>query len=1708
MNNIDERIVNMKFNNGQFLNGVAATINALANLKKGLNVDAPKKGIDALGASMSKLPPPQLAAGIQGISSRFIALSTIGITALTNITNAAITAGTQLIKSLTVDPIKAGLAEYETNLNSIQTILANTGLEGEKGLNKVEKALDELNQYSDQTIYNFSEMAKNIGTFTAAGVDLDTSSQAIKGIANLAAVSGSNAQQASTAMYQLSQSLASGKVTLEDWNSVVNAGMGGKVFQEALKETARVHGVAVDSIIKEQGSFRNSLQEGWITSEVLTETLGKFTEDVSKSQLKAMGYNEEQIRGIVKMQQTATDAATKVKTMSQLINTLQETAQSGWAKTWQTAFGDFNEAKTLFTNVNNVLGEMLGASADARNSMLADWKKLGGRKALIEGIGNVFNGLREVLAPIQNAFRDIFPPTTGKQLFALTQGFLEFSKTIKIGAVDAKNLRSTFAGLFAIFSIAGSLIKGLLTVVGSLFGAFGDGTSGLLNFTGGIGEFLVSLDEAIKGSKGFTEFFENLGNTLAVPIQLLFALGEAIRAALGGEVVSGGTSAIDGALERIGSRLEPFQAMADAVANAWGRMGGVLQSVWDFMAPFASAVGDLFGSIGEAISKSVSDGDFSTILDTINTGLLGALVLAIRKFLSDGSIFSFGGGDSGGFLDGIKETFGGLTDTLSAMQASLKAGTLMKIASAVALLTASVIGLSLIDSAALGKALGALTVMFLQLAGAMVLFDAATSAGSVLKLAPMAAGLILLSTAILILTGAVKVLSTMSWEDLAKGLSGLVVLLAAVAGAVKLMSGSGAGLISAGVGMVAMSVGIKVLASAVGDLAGLSWDEMIRGLAGLAGSLGIIAGAMKLMPGAIPGALAMLIVAPALIVLAGALKLMSSMSWEEFAKSMAALAGGLLIIAGALYLMTAALPGAAAMLVVAPALIVLAYALKIMATMSWEDFGKAMAILASSLGILAVGLTLMIVALPGAAALLVAAAALAVLAPILMLFGAMSWEEIGKGLTMLAATLGIIGLAGAVLTPVIPTLLGLGAAIALIGIGTLAAGAGLLAFSAGLTALSIAGAAGAAALVAIVSGLIGLIPMAMNAVAEGIVLMANVISGAGPEFITAMTTLMTSLLVSINNVAPQVINTIWRLIVMLANKVASGYPKLVSAGLRLITGVLNGIASNVNGIVTAATSIIVNFINALASNLPRITEAGANLVITLVESLAGSINANAGRMRAAGQELAFAIVDGMTGGLLSGASSVISAAADMAGNALQKAKDVLGIASPSKEFTKIGRFAAWGFANGLTGDRTEIKAAMKAMNDVLLEAIRNTNDDVKKAEDQLKKLTSARTKDVKAIKKAQEALNKARKENYQARNARDVLVNHFKNEEAALLRLSKAYDGVTNKLDKAMQGLADARKLRDDYNRSIRDQYGDLGQIEGTTLKGFTTSLKAQIAETQEFARLLAQLRKNGLSDVMYEELLRKGPDALPLLRSISQGGKAGVNELNKLSGQLASTSNALGTTASRELYQAGVDAAAGLVRGLANQQKNIEKQMDKIAAAMVKSIKKRLGIRSPSRAFAEVGVWSVEGLIGGMDTMASKVSKSADKIGDAALSTLENSLHKVGDFLQADMDMAPTIRPVLDLSAVRAGAKTIPGLMRPMPIRIDPVNSRRIGLPGEGRFKPMPYYPEDSLAKPVQQVTTVNMTQNNTSPKALSPVEIYRNTKNLVSTVKGGLPK
>ena len=440
MNTVDNRVVSMEFDNKKFEDNIQTSIKSLKNLDESLLLKNASKGFTEAEKAAAKVSLDPLAKAIDNINNKFSLLGTVADQTIRNIVNRVEAAGEKIIKTFTLDPIKSGMQEYETQIESVQTILSNTKSKGTT-IDQVNAALDELNHYADMTIYNFTEMTRNIGRFTSAGVDLDTSVTAIKGIANLAAVSGSTAAQTSNAMYQLSQALASGTVKLMDWNSVVNANMGGEVFQNALKETARVHGVEIDKMIKKEGSFRETLKKEWLTTDILTETLEKFTattEGLTQAEIeqqrqmwKSRGYTEEQIDAIFDLGKTATDAATKVKTFTQLFDTMKEAAQSGWTQTWEYIIGDFEEARTFFTMLSDEFQSVIGASADARNSVFEFWHDQGGRELLIGALQNVYSILKGIGQIANAAFRAIFPRTTGEQLVNLSQKIYDFTENLR-----------------------------------------------------------------------------------------------------------------------------------------------------------------------------------------------------------------------------------------------------------------------------------------------------------------------------------------------------------------------------------------------------------------------------------------------------------------------------------------------------------------------------------------------------------------------------------------------------------------------------------------------------------------------------------------------------------------------------------------------------------------------------------------------------------------------------------------------------------------------------------------------------------------------------------------------------------------------------------------------------------------------------------------------------------------------------------------------------------------------------------------------------------------------------------------------------------------------------------------------------------------------------------------------------------------------------
>lgn len=442
---IDERVVEMRFENGQFESNVKQSMSTIERLKSALKFNDQSKGLENVAAATKKVDMNQLAGSVDKVKVSFSALQVVAATALSRITNSALTAGKNIVSALTLDPVISGFQEYETKMNAVQTIMANVSSKG-KTIADVNAVLDELNHYADKTIYNFTEMTRNIGTFTAAGVDLNTAATAIQGISNLAATAGSNSTQASTAMYQLSQALAAGTVKLQDWNSVVNAGMGGEIFQEGLKQTAREMGIQVDAMIEKSGSFRESLKEGWISADVLNTTLKKFTVEGAEQyckQMEASGkYTKEMSAKVMEQARTMEDAATKIKTFTQLWDTLKESAQSGWTESWEIIIGDFEQAKETLSKLGDMLTGFVQKAADRRNAILRD--AMGGGEDAWKQIGSIVEDAGIKMDDFQKKMIEV-----GKQHGVVTDQMIKdaggFTESLKSGWASADIVKETIS---------------------------------------------------------------------------------------------------------------------------------------------------------------------------------------------------------------------------------------------------------------------------------------------------------------------------------------------------------------------------------------------------------------------------------------------------------------------------------------------------------------------------------------------------------------------------------------------------------------------------------------------------------------------------------------------------------------------------------------------------------------------------------------------------------------------------------------------------------------------------------------------------------------------------------------------------------------------------------------------------------------------------------------------------------------------------------------------------------------------------------------------------------------------------------------------------------------------------------------------------------------------------------------------------------------
>lgn len=1352
---IDEKIVSMKFNNQDFERNVQTSLSTLDKLKSALNFDNASKTFASLREASKNVNFDGFANAIDGVQKRFSALEVIGVTALANITNSVINTGKQMLESLSVKPISEGFDEYELKMGAVQNIMNGSG----QSLDVVMEKLEELNKYADDTIYSFSDMTNNIGKFTNAGVELNDAVDAIKGISNAAALSGSNAQQASHAMYNFAQALSGGYVKLIDWMSIENAQMATVGFKdELLKTAAALHtveeqadgtykvltannkGAMMDETVSAK-NFRDSLNYQWLTSEVLIETLKKYGNAETDVGAKAQ------------------QAATEIKTFTQMMDTLKEAVGSGWAVTWEYVFGNFDEAKALWTEVGNAVQFFINAQADARNSLLKGWKDLGGRTVLIEALRNCLYDIGTIIKPIAGAFRDIFPRKTSEQLYGLTENFKLLSARMRLSNEQMDVVRVSFQELFDVVRKTGSGVKYVGDILISAFReVFSESASqqvdfilGLLrSFSGTLTEltaaFRLNADQANDLRDGFVNVFSIVKDLISA----VASVGRIARSAFDelfpqriSDRITSALTSILGSFSDLTGRFRTFiqefrltEDQAEKLKTGFKGLitfGRILKTVFDGIIdsaknilPSADEIGvklidvygkllDKFGDFGSYIMAHEDEitSNIQSVFTTIITKVRDAIDSIKKAFDGFGDI-DLSGIDA--FVDKVKEHFHplemtvnfiksifdkisyvisnigpilltglkyvvygiskllgylstnlesfdlskvlnfiqsgvaitflyrlqdalkvvnnvkgvtgilkDLRETLETYQKNLNSKILLNIAIAVAILAASLVALSFVDTEKMLGSLGALGVMFAMFTTSFKKITALLDPKNLKNIIPASVMLISLATSILILSIALNKFSSLEWDQILKGAVGVGALLAMITAAMNYMPKQNTAFgMSQALGLLLLAGSIKVLSDAVLVLSEIDTGKLVKGLLAAGGLIAGLVAFLNLLPkdssfGVLAG-VGILLLAESLKILTSAVVTLSELKSDDFIKGL----GGVAVLIAMLsaFMMSAnksnfGASGGVGLILMAAGLKVLADVVKEFGQMDLMNLAVGLGALLAVILELGLGAELMVGALPGAAAMLVMAASLNALVPVLQKLGDMSLLEIIKSLGVLAGIFVLFGVAGASLAPILPVLLGLGAALFLMGSGLAFMGIGLSAISVSLPVALGSIATSIGAIILIIKELLSAVPDIIASTIVSIITSVGEVLGSvlsfieenGPAIIRTILAIVDELLVQLAEHAPSMFESLWVILAAFLTSVRDHIGEVTAVGLEIVAGFLVGIAEGIDDIIQAAWNIVIALIDGLAAafgnedNVRRLRDSIINLLKSMLEAV-------------------------------------------------------------------------------------------------------------------------------------------------------------------------------------------------------------------------------------------------------------------------------------------------------------------------------------------------------------------------------------------------------------------------------------------------------------------------------------------------------------------------
>lgn len=1654
---IDQRIVEMQFDNAQFEKGISTSLKTIDNLEKGLKLDGATKGLESVSRAADSMDFNGLQSGIYAVQQKFSALEVIGITALQRITNAAISTGESLVKSLSIDQISAGFEKFGSKTSSVATLVAQGN-----SLELVNEQLNRLNWFTDETSYSFTDMVSNIAKFTASGKGLEESVTAMEGIANWAALSGQNATTASRAMYQLSQAMGAGIMRKEDYTSIQNASMDTDEFRQkcldagvALGKLKKNADDTYTSLVNNKGSFTKSqfaehlTEDAWFTSDVMMSVFQNYSNAVDQI------YDYADEKGITASQAIselgdkvdsfglkAFKAAQEARTWGDAVDSVKDAVSTGWMNTFELIFGNQEEATQLWTDLANAMYDVFAGGAEARNEMLKEWKDLGGRDDLIQSFWNIWDAVSKVTSSIKEAFGEIFAPMTSGKLLSMTENLKNFTASLIVSDETADKLKRTFKGVFAVFDIFKKVLGTVGDAIAKLLGSDGlkDLGNTLLNAVASLGDFLVSLNESFS-TDGITGMFD--------------------------KIVTGISDLFSGVLNSAGGFSGAFSTIGSSISSVLGFIWNSFKTVFSWLKENISLKG-ILGTVAAAFSALTGKKLFDTA-----SGISGF----IEKLTGAGK-------KSGSLKATISELFESLHDSLQALTTSIKVTSLVGIAGAIGVLTASLNTLSRLDVGSALKGISATAAMFKMLTKSLDSITKSLSKNGSKGLMKASFSLILIAESMKVLASAMAKFGSLSLTELAKGLIGVGGGLAIFCVGLKALNGVKIPL-STSISLLAIAESCKILGDAMSKFSEFSWDEIGRSLTAMGGSLGELVVALGILNkvsglSSLAGSVSTLIIVQSLSGLADGLSKFGSFSWDEIEHGLIGMGGALAEVSTALVAVSklagfGSLFAAGSITIVISGLDELADSLTKFGFMSWDAIDHGLVAMGGALAEVvgftgALGKIAGFSGLLGAGSIRLTITGLSDLADALEQIGGLSWDEIKRGLAgmggALAEVAAVTGIHG--LVSGLTGFLGGGSLLlAIQGLGDLAdalkefGSMSVEEISNGLTAMlgalsSIAAGGFLNTFSVFGAGAIKSLASSLAPLAEGAKAWTDV------HIPTNLGTQMGSLANGVNAFmfagwgadALSVFASSFGVLAESVKKWADvEIPKNISSQMGSLASAINGFmfagwgADNVS---KAATGI-----GDLADSVRKWSGVEVpEMLGTSLTSLATGVNAFT--------------LSSLAGDVL---TKVVAPIGDLAG-AIKKWN---GIEIPDDIQTKMTALASgvesfsFAFVAGWSID-TIIEPLIS-----LAEAVKTWNG----------------VKIPESIETGLSALSSGLMSFSNVGNISFAVSSIGTIADSASKLSGIDYTSATA----GIISLADALSKLSGIDVSGSANISTISTAVSNMISGLSTAITNKSAEVSTaIGNMLSSALNNSASynSTFYtygKSLGSKISDAL---------NDSGNNVNNAVTNILTSAASEI-YSQYNNWYTAGAFLSIGLSEGIRSGESEAITAATHLATKALKAAKDALQINSPSKVTYGFGRFFDLGLSGGIYDYADRVQKATETISNQALSAAQIIAENIAATMDEDFEYQPTIRPVLDMDEVDSGLNSFDRNFA----------NRSMNLAGSIN-RAQKAVPADKYAESVNPsqnqnggFNTYNFNQYNYSPKALSRIDLYRQTNNQFAMMK-----